>query len=171
MRAYLKRMLTEIGKELAMKIVIQRVSRAQVSESQSPHLVQTSIGKGLVLLAGFEESDSPLQIEQMAQKIKSLRIFADSTGKMNLAGTEVGAQYLVTSQFTLYADCKYGNRPSFDKAAPKVRAKEYFGHFVQTMVRILGTEAVHHTPFGSDLQIELVNDGPITLTLDSKDVL
>lgn len=154
-----------------MRVVIQRVSRAQVADSSSPHLVQAAIGKGLVILAGFEESDTPLCIEQVAQKLKSLRIFSDAAGKMNLAGPEVGAQYLVTSQFTLYADCKYGNRPSFDKAASKVRAKEYFGHFVQTMNRILGENNVRHTEFGTDLQIELVNDGPVTLHLDSKEVL
>jgi D-tyrosyl-tRNA(Tyr) deacylase len=154
-----------------MRVVIQRVSRAQVSESTSPHLVQAAVGRGLVVLAAFEEKDSPLLIEQMAQKIKSLRIFADANGKMNLGGSEVGAQYLVTSQFTLYADVKYGNRPSFDKAAPKGRAKEYYEHFVKTMVRILGESSVRHTQFGSDLQIELVNDGPVTLALDSNDIL
>ena len=154
-----------------MRVVIQRVSRAQVSESASPHLVEAAIGKGLVVLAGFEEGDTPLSIEQMAQKIKSMRIFSDTNGKMNLAGTEVGAQYLVTSQFTLYADAKYGNRPSFDKAAPKARAKEYFEHFSKAMVRILGEGNVRATEFGSDLQIELVNDGPVTLSLDSREVL
>jgi D-tyrosyl-tRNA(Tyr) deacylase len=125
----------------------------------------------MVILAGFEEGDSPVCIEQLAQKIKSLRVFADDKGKMNLAGPEVHAEYLITSQFTLYADCKYGNRPSFDKAADKARAKEYYEHFVKTFVRLMGSDAVKHTPFGSDLHVELVNDGPVTIWLDTAEVL
>src|SRR6185437_15762389 len=115
-----------------MRALIQRVSRAQVAELAVPNKSIASIGKGLVILAGFEQSDSPVCIEQLAQKIKSLRIFSDDKGKLNIAGPEVGAQYLIVSQFTLYAECKYGNRPSFDKAAEKSRAKEYYEHFVKT---------------------------------------
>jgi len=125
----------------------------------------------MVLLCGFEESDSVVSIEQMAQKIKSLRIFSDEAGKMNISGPEVGAQYLLVSQFTLYAECKYGNRPSFDGAAKKPKAKEYFEHFVKTFERLLGMENVRSTPFGSDLLVDLVNDGPVTIWLDSKQVL
>ncbi len=154
-----------------MRTVIQRVVRAQASEASASNKSLASVGKGMVILAGFEEKDSPVYIEQMAQKIKSLRIFSDSAGKMNLSGPEVGAHYLLTSQFTLYAECKYGNRPSFDKAAGKARAKEYYEHFVQTMKRIMGPEYVQWTPFGSDLEIELVNEGPVTIWLDSTEVL
>jgi len=125
----------------------------------------------MVLLCGFEEGDSPVSIEQMAQKIKSLRIFADEKGKMNLSGSDVGAQFLLISQFTLYAECKYGNRPSFDGAAPKLKAKEHFDHFVKTFTRLLGPDNVQSTPFGSDLLVELINDGPVTIWLDSKEVL
>jgi D-tyrosyl-tRNA(Tyr) deacylase len=154
-----------------MRALIQRVSRAQVAESGVPNKNIADIEKGLVILAAFEDTDSPVIIEQMAQKIKSLRIFSDAAGKMNHAGTEVGARYLLTSQFTLFAECKYGNRPSFDKAAGKARAKEYYEHFAQTMQRIMGSEYVQWTPFGSDLQLELVNDGPVTIWLDSTEVL
>src|SRR5438132_464914 len=106
-----------------MRALIQRVARAQAKALPSGAAPIASIGKGLLILVGFEESDTPVSIEQMAQKIKSLRVFSDAHGKMNFGGNEVGAQYLVVSQFTLYAECKYGNRPSFDKAAPKARAK------------------------------------------------
>ncbi len=154
-----------------MRVVLQRVVRAQATPTASSNIPIASVGKGLVLLCGFEETDSPVSIEQMAQKIKSLRVFSDAAGKMNVAGIDVGAQYLLISQFTLYAECKYGNRPSFDKAAPKAKAKEYFEHFVKTFGRLLGGENVRSTPFGSDLLIELVNDGPVTIWLDSNEVL
>lgn len=153
-----------------MRALIQRVTRAQALESGASKNRIASIQKGMVILVGFEPDDTPVLIEQMVQKLKSLRIFSDSEGKMNLAGHEVGAEYLLTSQFTLYADCKYGNRPSFTKAAPKPKAQGFFDHFVQTAGRMMGSDAVKHTPFGSDLQIELVNDGPVTLTLDSREL-
>jgi D-tyrosyl-tRNA(Tyr) deacylase len=154
-----------------MRALIQRVSRAQVSLKGSSNQNAESIGKGLLILAGFEETDTPLGIEQMAQKIRNLRIFSDSSGKMNLPGPEVSAEYFLVSQFTLYADCKYGNRPSFTGAAEKSRAKEYYEHFVQSFERINGGSGVHHSSFGTDLAVELVNDGPVTIWLDSKDVL
>lgn len=154
-----------------MRVLIQRVTRARVAEAQASSSSIANIQKGMVLLCGFEASDSPVSIEQMAQKIKSLRIFSDASGKMNVAGPEVGAQYLLVSQFTLFAECKYGNRPSFDKAAPKTKAKEYYEHFVSTFTRLLGAENVKHSAFGLDLHVELVNDGPVTIWLDSKEVL
>ncbi len=154
-----------------MRALLQRVTRAQASEATASSKSIAAIGKGMLVLVGFEESDTPLSIEQMVQKMRSLRIFSDAQGKMNIAGPEVGAQYLLVSQFTLYAECKYGNRPSFDKAAPKARAKEYFEHFVATATRLMGSEAVKSTAFGSDLHIELVNDGPVTIWLDSREVL
>ena len=154
-----------------MRLLVQRVARARISEKASPQVPAATIDKGLLVLAGFEPSDSVVIIEQMIQKLKSLRIFADGAGKMNLSGAEVGAQYLLVSQFTLHADCKYGNRPSFDAAAPKARAKEYYQHFVQTAERLMGPETIKHGEFGSDLDVELVNDGPVTLWLDSAEVL
>ena len=154
-----------------MRALIQRVARAQATESGASKSKPVSVGKGMVILVGFEESDTLVSIEQMVQKIKALRIFSDPGGKMNLAAAEVGGQYLLTSQFTLYAQCKYGNRPSFDGAAPKAKAKELYEHFVNAATRLMGSDGVKHTPFGSDLQIELVNDGPVSLWLDSRDVL
>jgi D-aminoacyl-tRNA deacylase len=154
-----------------MRALIQRVSRAQVAENSAYNKNIASIGKGLLILTGFEASDSPVSIEQLAQKIKSLRIFSDGSGKLNLPGPELSAEYLVVSQFTLYADCKYGNRPSFDRAAEKPKAKEYFEYFVKTLGRLMGEGMVKSAPFGMDLAVELVNDGPVTIWLDSQELL
>jgi D-aminoacyl-tRNA deacylase len=154
-----------------MRALIQRVARAQISDNQAKNSVIASIHKGLVVLTGFEDKDTPVSIEQMVQKIKSLRIFSDSSGKMNFACPEVNGEYLLVSQFTLFAECKYGNRPSFDKAAAKPKAKEYYEHFVNTFTRLMGSELVKHGPFGADLSVELVNDGPVTIWLDSTLVL
>ena len=154
-----------------MKVVIQRVSRAQISDPSLPNKKIASIGKGMLILAAFEENDTPVSIELLTRKIKSLRIFQDGEGKMNVSGQEVNAEYLLVSQFTLYAECKYGNRPSFDKAAPKLKAKEYYDHFVHSCSRIMGPNLVKHGTFGSDLDVELTNDGPVTISLDSREVL
>ncbi len=108
-----------------MRALIQRVAKASIRTAGSSKDI-ASIDKGMLILAGFEETDTVVSIEQMAQKIKSLRIFSDAQGKMNLAGSDTDASYLLVSQFTLFAEVKYGNRPSFDKAAPKQKAKEYY---------------------------------------------
>jgi D-tyrosyl-tRNA(Tyr) deacylase len=154
-----------------MRALLQRVSRAQVSESSGNNKNFASVGKGLVVFAGFEEADTYVVIEQLAQKIKSLRVFSDDSGKMNLSGPEAGAEYLFVSQFTLFADCRYGNRPSFDSAASKARAKSLYDHFVSTSARLLGGDFVRSSAFGTDLAVELVNDGPVTLLLDSRNIL
>ena len=153
-----------------MRALIQRVSRAQVTENMGNNKNIATIGDGLVILAGFEEQDTYVIIEQIAQKIKGLRIFSDSSGKMNLSGAEIGAEYLLVSQFTLFADCRYGNRPSFTMAASKNRAKVLYDHFVLTSARILGSDYVRHSAFGSDVSVELVNNGPVTLWLDSREI-
>ncbi len=154
-----------------MRVLIQRVASAQIRENVPSNKKIAGIEKGMLILLGFEETDTVVGIEQMVQKIKSLRIFSDAAGKMNLSGPEVHGQYLLVSQFTLYADCKYGNRPSFDSAAPKSKAKEYYQHCVQTFERLLGSDNVKHGEFGSDLAVELINDGPVTIWIDSKDIL
>ena len=154
-----------------MRALVQRVKKATIAQSVTPLKPIATIGKGMLMLLGFENGDSPVSIEQMVMKIRNLRIFADADGKMNIAGPDCNAEYLLVSQFTLFADCKYGNRPSFDKAAPKVAAKEYYEHFVATSERILGKERVRHGEFGSDLLVEIHNDGPVTLWMDSHEVL
>jgi D-tyrosyl-tRNA(Tyr) deacylase len=154
-----------------MRALIQRVAKAAISNAGSSKDILASIDRGMLILVGFEESDSVVSIEQMVQKIKSLRIFSDAQGKMNLAGSDAEASYLLVSQFTLFAEVKYGNRPSFDKAAPKQKAKESYDHFVKTFERLLGQDKVKHGEFGSDLHVNLVNDGPVTIWMDSKEVL
>lgn len=154
-----------------MRLLVQRVVRAQVADKKMPAKPLASVDAGMVVLAGFEESDSPVYIEQMVQKLKGLRIFSDVDGKLNLTGSETGAEFLLVSQFTLYGECKYGNRPSFDKAAPKPKAKEYYEHFVKTCERLMGANQVKHSPFGMDLEVELVNDGPVTIWMDSQELL
>lgn len=154
-----------------MRALIQRVARAEVAEKGHSLEKLAAIGPGMVVLVGFEESDTRILIDQIIQKIKSLRIFPDGEGKMNLPGSEVGAQFLVVSQFTLYADLRYGNRPSFTGAAPKAKAKELYDYFTETATRLWGPSNVQHTPFGADLAVELVNDGPVTIWVDSHQVL
>jgi len=154
-----------------MRALIQRVARAEVAEKGHSVEKLAAIGKGMVVLVGFEESDTRVSIDQIIQKIKSLRVFPDGEGKMNLPGSEVGAEFLVVSQFTLYADLRYGNRPSFTGAAPKAKAKELYDYFTETATRLWGPSTVKHTPFGADLAVELVNDGPVTIWVDSLQVL
>ncbi len=153
-----------------MRALIQRVTKAGIASSSEPDKQFADIKKGLLILVGFEESDTRVGIEQMAQKIKSLRVFSDPSGKMNLAGPEVNAEYLLVSQFTLFAECKYGNRPSFEKAAPKAKALEMYDLFVSTCQRLMGADRVKNGVFGSDLAVNLVNDGPVTIWLDSQSV-
>jgi D-tyrosyl-tRNA(Tyr) deacylase len=154
-----------------MRALIQRVTRAQVAENSGNNTAAATIGRGLVIFAGFEDADSLVIIEQLTQKLKSLRIFSDETGKLNLSGAEVGAEYLLVSQFTLFADCRYGNRPSFASAAAKSKAKGFYEHFVNTSARLFGSDLVHHSLFGTDVSVDLVNDGPVTLWLDSREIL
>jgi len=154
-----------------MRALLQRVTRAQATPAGVSTESLGGIGRGMLILVGFEATDTPLILEQLAQKIGNLRVFSDENGKMNLSGAQVGAQYLVVSQFTLYAQCRHGNRPSFDKAGPKTQAQGLYDQFVAVAQRLWGKGVVLHTPFGSDLQIELVNDGPVTLWLDSQEVL
>lgn len=154
-----------------MRALIQRVTKAALASSQQPEQHLVEIKRGFLILAGFEESDTKMGVEQMVQKIKNLRVFSDTAGKMNLAGADVNAEYLLVSQFTLYAECKYGNRPSFEKAAPKEKAKELYEFFVATCQRFMGPDKVKNGVFGSDLAVSLVNDGPVTIWLDSHSIL
>ncbi len=153
-----------------MRTIIQRVLRAQATPKGDQKEDEKKIGAGLLILCGFEDADSPVILDMMAQKIRALRIFSDELGKMNRAGSDVSAQYLLVSQFTLFADCKYGNRPSFEKAAGKAKAKELYEYFVQIFARVASPAGVCHSAFGSDLEVALSNDGPVTLFLDSKDL-
>jgi len=144
-----------------MRVVLQRVSQATVRIHDR---VAGSIGRGFCLLVGFTHGDTPAQVDWMAEKISSLRLFSDSQGKMNLGLEETGGAVLVVSQFTLYGDVVKGRRPSFiDAARPEV-AVPLYERFLDAL-RERGLE-VSAGEFGADMQVEIHNDGPVTLILD-----
>ncbi len=144
-----------------MRVVLQRVSKASVRIDRR---VVGSIGAGFCLLVGFTHSDTPAQGEWMAEKVAGLRLFGDAEGKMNLGLAEVGGAVLVVSQFTLYGDAEKGRRPSFvDAARPEVAVPLYEA-FVAAL-RARGLE-VATGRFGAMMEVDLVNDGPVTLLLE-----
>lgn len=147
-----------------MRVVIQRVREARVSVAGE---VVGEIGCGLLVLAGFGHAESEADLDWMAQKIVKLRLFADEAGIMNRNVREAGGRVLAVSQFTLYASTKKGNRPSWSAAAPGALSQPLFERFVQKLATALG-EPVATGIFGADMQVALVNDGPVTLTIDSQ---
>ena len=144
-----------------MKIVLQRVGRASVTVDNE---IVGSIGKGYVALLGVGEGDDKSKVEKMTDKIQNLRIFPDENGKTNLSITEVGGGLLVISQFTLYADCRKGNRPSFINAADPAFAEELYEYFIEYATGKFNK--VEHGVFGAHMDVELVNDGPFTVILE-----
>ena len=146
-----------------MRTVIQRVSQAQVVvEGQ----ITGQIGAGLLVLAGFAPTDMPAALAWMARKLTQLRIFPDATGQMNRSVLDTGGQVLVVSQFTLLADARKGNRPSYVGAAPPLVAEPLYTQFVALISELL-SQPVPTGVFGADMQVSLVNDGPVTIVLDS----
>lgn len=144
-----------------MRVVLQRVSTASVSISGR---LASEIGKGFCLLVGFTHGDTPAQVDWMAEKVAGLRLFADADGKMNLGLEEVGGALLIVSQFTLYGDTVKGRRPSFiDAARPEVAIPLYQRFLAALRGRGLTVAAGE---FGADMQVEIHNDGPVTLILD-----
>ena len=144
-----------------MRVVLQRVSRAAVRiDGQTVG----QIGRGFVVLAGFAPADGEATLAWMADKIVGLRLFADAEGKMNLPLADVGGALLVVSQFTLYGDASKGRRPSFVDAAPPAQAEALYERFV-ALVRERGVET-QTGRFGAMMDVELVNDGPVTLMLE-----
>lgn len=148
-----------------MRAVIQRVSRAEVRVDNE---VIGSIGKGYLILLGVEEGDRSDDLLYLRDKILQLRIWPDEAGKMNRSLVEVGGAALVVSQFTLLADCRKGRRPSFDRAAAPGDARAFYEQFMDAL-RAAGL-TVASGIFGADMKVELVNDGPVTLLLDSQRV-
>ena len=144
-----------------MRVVVQRVSRAAVRVDGA---TVGAIGRGFVVLAGFAAADTEATLAWMADKLVGLRLFADAGGKMNLALGEVGGALLVISQFTLYGDARKGSRPSFVDAAPPAVAEPLYERFVT----LLGERGAPVTTgrFGAMMEVELVNDGPVTLQLE-----
>ncbi|AII52939.1 D-aminoacyl-tRNA deacylase [Hymenobacter sp. APR13] len=146
-----------------MRTVIQRVRHASVTVEGR---ITGQIGPGLLVLAGFSPTDTATSLDWMARKLTQLRIFSDEEGKMNRSVQDVDGQVLVVSQFTLLADARKGNRPSYTGAAPPPIAIPLYEQFVQQLEQLLG-QPVPTGEFGADMQVELLNDGPVTIVLDS----
>lgn len=147
-----------------MRIVAQRVSRASVTIDGK---VKSSIGLGMMLLLGIEDADDQDDVEWLCAKLTKLRIFADDHDAMNLDINQVGGSFLVVSQFTLHAMTKKGNRPSFIRAARPEHAIPLYELFVKRLHEVSGRE-VQTGEFGAMMDVELVNDGPVTIIMDSK---
>ena len=148
-----------------MRAVIQRVTNASVSIAGS---TIGSIGRGFLILLGVGQNDSEVQVERLWSKIFKMRIFGDDEGKTNLALSDIGGEVLVISQFTLYANCRRGNRPSFTEAGAPDEAKRLYELFIERA----RTDVAHVASgeFGADMQVQLVNDGPFTIVLDTDDL-
>lgn len=147
-----------------MRVVIQRVQGASVTIQNK---VYSSIDHGLLILLGIEHEDSIDDIDWLVSKITSMRIFNDEEGKMNLCNEEVKGSYMVVSQFTLHASTKKGNRPSFVKAAKPQKANDLYELFVKNLQNNTGQD-VRTGVFGADMKIALINDGPVTIIIDTK---
>jgi D-aminoacyl-tRNA deacylase len=145
-----------------VRLVLQRVARASVSVDGAE---VAGIGRGFLLLVGVGHDDGDAEARRLAGKISTLRVFADDAGKMNLALADIGGQALVVSQFTLYADLRKGRRPSWTDAAEPERAAELVESFASALER--EGLSVARGVFGADMQVELLNDGPVTLALDT----
>ncbi|WP_047098140.1 D-aminoacyl-tRNA deacylase [Chryseobacterium lactis] len=146
-----------------MKIVIQRVSEASVKVDGK---IVGEIGKGLMLLVGIDENDEKADADWLVQKILNLRIFGDEDDKLNLSVKDISGEILCISQFTLIADYKKGNRPSFIKAAKPDKAVPLFDYFKEEMANKSGLKTESGI-FGADMKVALVNDGPVTIVMDS----
>ena len=146
-----------------MRVVLQRVSHASVTVEEK---VIGKIERGFLLLVGVTHDDAMEDMEYLVRKIVQMRIFEDEEGKLNRSVQDIGGEILSVSQFTLYADTKKGNRPSFSKAAPWDVALEMFEQF-NGLLRESGIP-VETGQFGADMKVELLNDGPVTILLDSK---
>jgi D-tyrosyl-tRNA(Tyr) deacylase len=147
-----------------VRVIVQRVSEARVA---SAGRVTGAIGRGLLVLAGFEAEDADADLDWMVGKLCRLRIFPDASGIMNLSVQDIGGEVLAVSQFTLYASMRKGNRPSWGRAAPGPVSQPMFERFLERLSAALG-RPVPTGVFGADMQVMLVNDGPVTIALDSR---
>jgi D-tyrosyl-tRNA(Tyr) deacylase len=146
-----------------MRIVIQRVKKASVSIENT---IKSAIGPGLLILVGIEDADTSDDALWLAQKTVGMRIFSDAEGKMNLDLVQAGGELLVVSQFTLHAQTKKGNRPSFIRAARPEKAIPLYEYFIEQLQQ-LSEKAVRTGTFGAMMDVELINDGPVTIWMDS----
>ena len=149
-----------------MRVVVQRCSRAEV---RIDGRTVGQIGQGFMLLVGITEKDTKTEAELLAKKIAQLRVFEDPEGKMNLAIRDVGGAILSISQFTLYADCRKGNRPSFIRAARPEQASPLYDYFNETLRETYGL-TVETGRFGADMKVDFINDGPVTILLDTDEL-
>lgn len=148
-----------------MRFVIQRVTNSKVTINGE---VRGRIGKGFMVLIGVGDGDTAETADKMIRKMVNLRIFEDENGKTNLGLKDVGGGLLLISQFTLYADCKKGNRPSFVKAGAPDMAKEMYEYIIDKCKEEI--DVVEQGEFGADMKVELLNDGPFTVVLDSDEL-
>lgn len=147
-----------------MRIVIQRVTECEVRiDGESVG----RIGRGMMILLGIEAADTQEDIDWLCGKIARLRIFDDADGVMNIDITQAGGDVLVVSQFTLYASTRKGNRPSYIRSAPEPISRPMYEKFLATLEQTLG-RPVAHGRFGADMKVALINDGPVTICIDSK---
>ena len=147
-----------------MRIVIQRVIKASVNIEGKTH---SAINNGLMILLGISVSDSEKDVHYLCKKISALRIFNDQNGKMNLSQADVNSELMVVSQFTLYADTAKGNRPSYIKAAAPEKAIPLYEYFVSHLATLTGKKIATGV-FGGDMQVDLINDGPVTIIIESE---
>lgn len=147
-----------------MRVVVQRVSEAAVAVHGKS---TATIGKGLLVLVGITQTDGLADIEWLAQKVVNLRIFEDHAGQMNCSLLELGLDLIVVSQFTLFGATKKGNRPSYTRAAKPEIAIPIYEQFVSKLEELIG-KAVGTGVFGADMKVSLINDGPVTITIDSQ---
>lgn len=145
-----------------MRVLVQRVSRAEVTVEGR---VTGEIGPGLLLLVGIRQGDGDAELEWMVHKLANLRVFSDAEGKMNLSLQDTGGGVLAISQFTLYGDAKKGNRPSYIEAARPEIAEPLYENFCEQLGAAIGKE-VQRGVFGAHMDVELINDGPVTLMLE-----
>ena len=149
-----------------MKAVIQRVANAAVEVGGE---TVGKCGKGFMILLGVMQGDTKANADKLAKKIANLRIFEDENEKMNLSALDIGAEMLVVSQFTLCADCSHGRRPRFTPAAPPKEANGLYEYFTSRL-KEAGISHVENGVFGADMQVSLVNDGPVTIILNSEEL-
>ena len=150
-----------------MRALIQRVSSASVTIDDE---AIASVGTGFAVFLGVGAGDTEAEADRLLAKLVRLRLFPDEAGKTNLSLEDVGGSLLVVSQFTLYADCRKGNRPSFAAACAPDEAHRLYEHFVASARRLLGAERVQTGRFAADMQVSLVNEGPFTIWLDSAEL-
>ena len=146
-----------------MRVVVQRVKHASVTINGT---VNGKINNGFLVLLGIQSTDSEQDVDYLVKKVTNLRIFSDKNDKMNLSLKDVNGELLIVSQFTLYANCKEGNRPSFVEAAKPDIAIPLYEYFISECRKII--PVVETGIFGSDMKVDLLNDGPVTIIMDSK---